>query len=54
MSIAEIEHAIAESRNEALTLAIIGDQVGAQLAHNRASELEQLRDAARHLDFRDK
>lgn len=51
MSIAEIERAIAEARNEALTLAIIGDQVGAQLAHNLAAELAQQRDAGRHMEI---
>ena len=51
MNLTQLDREIAELRAEALTLAIIGDQVGAQLAHNLAAELAQQRDAARHMQI---
>jgi hypothetical protein len=43
MNLTQLDREIAELRAEAITLAILGDSVGAQFAHNRAAELQQLR-----------
>jgi len=51
MTLSEIEHAIAEARNESLACAIVGDSIGALDAHNLAAELAQQRNAARHMEI---
>ena len=51
MNLAQLDREIAELRAEAITLAILGDSVGAQFAHNRAAELQQLRAEARHAEL---
>ena len=48
MSIATLEAAIIEARNESLACAIVGDSIGALDAHNEAARLAQLRDEAMH------
>jgi hypothetical protein len=52
MTIADIEHAIIEARNESLACAIVGDSIGALDAHNEATRLEQQRAEAMHAELR--
>ena len=51
MSIATLEAAIIEARNESIACAIVGDNAGALDAHNEAARLAQLRDEARHAEL---
>ena len=51
MNLTQLDREIAELRAEAITLAILGDSVGAQYAHNQAVELEQLFAEARRVEL---